>query len=282
MQRIVRGRSATLTHTFYSDGSPTNPSPDSATVTITNDAGTAVVTNQATTDTGTGTVSYTVTPTQTANLDLWTVDWTATFGGQSQVFTDYVEIVGDVLFTIAEARAITPLNNTTTYPTALITTMRTRVEQALEDACGVAFVPRYRRELVSGIGTTRAVLSMPRVTAIRSTTLDGTSIGATALATLIPNLGGVVYYPTGWTAGYGNYSIAYEHGHEYPPERVRGAALLLAKEWLVQGPVDARTTTMTNEDGTYILSTPGMRGAVFGLPEVDSAVMEYSMQPQLV
>jgi hypothetical protein len=69
VQRIVRGRSATLTHTFYSDAAATDPSPDVTTVTITRADGTAVVTAAATTEAGTGVVTYTVTPAQTALLD---------------------------------------------------------------------------------------------------------------------------------------------------------------------------------------------------------------------
>jgi hypothetical protein len=131
LQRIVRGRSATLTHTFYSDATATDPSPDTTTVTITRADGTAVVTGAAATEAGTGVVTYTVTPAQTALLDRWTVTWTATFGGQSQPFVSYVEVAGDVLFSLAEARAVAPLNNTTTYTTAAIVAMRTSVEQAI-------------------------------------------------------------------------------------------------------------------------------------------------------
>jgi hypothetical protein len=278
LARITRGRSATLTHTFYSDGTATNPSPDTATVTITNDAGTAVVTDGATTDTGTGTVSYTVTPTQTANLDIWRVAWTATFGGQPQVFTDVVEIAGGVLFTIAQARAVRPMNDATAYPTSAIVDTRTLVEQALEDACGIAFVPRYKRERLDGEGLTMLLASQPRVTAIRAVELDGAAVSVADLATIDGSVSGRLYYPNGWVTGVGNYSVAYEHGYDQPPLRVTQAALLLAKNWLVKGPIDDRTTGFSTEDGTFSLSTPGMRGASFGIPEVDAVVGEYNLR----
>lgn len=278
MQRIQRGHSATLTHTFYVDGVATNPTPDSATVTITTDAGDAVVTAQAATDTGTGTVSYTVTPTHTADLDTWTVEWVATFGGQSQTFTDTVEVAGGFLFSIAQARAVRPLDNAVTYTTAAIVETRTLVEQALEDACGVAFVPRYRRETFDGAGLATLLAHQPRVTALRSASLDGTDISSTDLATIAGAMTGRLYYPNSWIAGYGNYNVAYEHGYDQPPLRIMQAALLLAKNWLVKGPIDDRTTAFSTEDGTYSLSTPGMRGASFGIPEVDATVAEYSMR----
>ena len=52
-----------------------------------------------------------------------------------------------MLFTVAQARAMSPLADTVKYSTQKIIDARTLVETALEDACGVAFVPRYRREV---------------------------------------------------------------------------------------------------------------------------------------
>ncbi len=274
MERIPRGNSATLSHTFYVDGVATNPTPDAATVTITRDDGTVLVNAAAATEAGAGIVTYTLTPAQTALLDTLTVSWTATFGGQSQAFTDVVEVVGGFLFSISEARALKPLDNTQ-YTIAQIINTRTLVEEALEDACGVAFVPRYRRETVSGDGGATVVLSRPRVTAVRSVKHDGVAI--TDLATVVPSSSGIPYYPSGWTRGYGNYEVAYEHGYPYPPAGATQAALLLAKRYLVQGPIDDRATSMSSEDGVINLSTPGLRGARFGLPTADAFVSAYSM-----
>lgn len=275
MQRIARGNSATLTHTFYVDGVATNPTPDAATVTITGDDGTAIVTAQSATDTGTGTASYTLTPAQTATLDILTVSWTATFGSQSQTFTDYVEIVGGFLFSVAEARALAPLSSTTSYPIARIVDVRTVVEEAIEDACGVAFVPRYKRELLSGTQTRSLIVEQPRVRSVRVVKRDGVALVAGDLATISVDDAGILDYPGGWIWGAGNYDVAYEHGYTYPPGRIKQAALTLARSWLVDGPMDERTTAFTTPDGTFTLSTAGMRGAVFGIPEVDAAVNAY-------
>lgn len=278
MQRIVRGLSATLSHTFYVDGTATNPSPDAATVTITRDNGTVLVAAAAATDTGAGTVSYTLTPAQTVLLDTLTVAWTATFGGQAQAFTDIVEIVGGVLFTVAQARAVNPLADTVKYPPQKIIEARTLVETALEDACGVAFVPRYRREQVNGQGGRELVLSMPRVRSIRSASLDGTAFTAGELADIVPSGTSVVYTPNRWTAGFRNYEVVYEHGYDEPPPRVTNAALLLARRYLVDSPVSDRATSLTTEDGTtQFLVTAGVRQAVFDIPECNAVVAQYSL-----
>lgn len=273
MIRIQRGLSATLTHTFFVDGVATNPTPDAATVTITRDNGTVLVNAAAATEAGTGVVTYLLTPAQTATLDTLTVGWTATFGGQSQMFTDHVEIAGGFLFSISEARAVKPLDQVA-YTTAMITATRTLVEQALEDACGRAFVPRYKRDTVTGTGRTSLVLSQPRVTAVRTVTAGATAIAD--VATIVPNAYGVIFYPAGFVSGT-SYTVSYEHGEPYPPWPAKQAALALAKKFLLSGPVDDRTTTMSTEDGTYILSTPGLRGAIWGVPVADSFAAQYSM-----
>jgi hypothetical protein len=72
-------------------------------------------------------------------------------------------------------------------------------------------------------------------------------------------------------------TIGYEHGHPVTPERVKRAAIRLAKRWLVEGPVDDRATTFSNDDGTYSLVTPGRRGEFFDLPEVNAVVQQYGL-----
>jgi hypothetical protein len=266
-----------LVHTFFSDGVATDPSPATATVTITRDNGTAVVTAQAATRTAAGVFTYTVTPTHTALLDTWDVAWTATSGGQAQTFTDIVEVAGGVLFTLAQARALLPLNDTEKYTTAKLVEARTMVESALEDACGVAFVPRYAKQTFSGSGMTTLLLP-PRVRAIRSASNEGVAVSAPYLATMRMLASGELYYPSVFGAGFANYEVAFEWGYDYPPPRVSQAALTWAKNWLVKGPIDERWTSMTSEDGTYAMSTPGMRGANSGLPEVDQVIHEYSLR----
>lgn len=276
MLRIARGRSATITQTFTVDGVAADPSPDTATVTITRDDGTALVTDAATTNVGVGVVSYTLTPDQTEILDVLTVAWTATFGGFAQVYEETVEVVGGFLFSLAQARATNPLNDPDRFSTQQIVDARTLVETAIEDACGVAFVPRYRREPLSGEGRTQMVLSMPRVTAIRSLTLDGAAVGD--LSTVVPSGSSAIYYPARFTRGFSSYEIAYEHGWQSPPPRITQAALRWARSLLIDGPIDDRYTSVSNDVGTFSLATPGLRGSVSGIPEVDATIAEYSLR----
>lgn len=271
MDRIAQNVSSTLSQTFYVNGVATDPVPDTATVTITRDDGTAIVTGAATSQgAGPGEFTYTLSPAQTATLDILTVAWTATIAGFAQTVTDTVEVVGGFLFSLAQARALPPLNDTTTYPTSKIAEYRTLAEQAFEDACGVAFVPRYRRQTFYSHTARSSVSLSPQVRVFRSAESDGTTLVATDVD-LDPV--GVAYY--GWS---GQGSIAYEHGYDRPPEPVSRAVLLLAKTWLVKGPLDDRTTQMATEDGPINIAVPGLRGSYFGIPSVDAAVEQYGIR----
>lgn len=270
MQRILVDTPATLSVVFEVDGVATDPTPATATVTITRDNGTAIVTNAAATRTGTGEFSYTLSAAQNNLLDTLTARWSSSLGTLETV----TEAAGGFLFTIAQARAVPPLNSTAKYPTDQIIGARTMVETALEDACGVAFVPRYTRTVLSGNGRS-TILLPPKLRTVRSVKLDGVAATDTATIRVLPT--GEAYYPAWWTPGYANYEVAYEHGYDFPPPRVSQAALLWAKSFLVKGPVDDRMTSMSTEDGTYLLSTPGLRGSHTGIPEVDAVIQQYSL-----
>jgi hypothetical protein len=277
MERIVRGRSATLTKTFYSDGVATDPT-GTPTVTVTRVSDGTVVTGlgAVTDETAAGTWSVTNPATSNLLLDTLTVDWSGVVNTVAQEYIDNVEVVGDVFFTVPEFRALgTAYANTTNYPTSTITDMRTTVEQALEDACNRAFVPRYERETLSGTGSTTARLKWPDIRSIRSITIDDVA-GTAADVAFQPS--GIAYYASGWTLGHGNIVVGYEHGMPYPPERVKRAALLLAKRWLTPSAVDDRAINMTNDSGTYAIMQAGVRGHLFDLPEVVATVDQYSLQ----
>jgi len=273
VERIIQGRSATLRHTFYSGATPTDPVPDVATVAVTRESDGTVLVGPTVTDEGAGVVSTTLTPAHTALLDRLSVVWTATFAGQSQTFTDTVEVTGDVYFTIAEARAVKPLDNVTNYPDAKIVAARTRIEQRFEKILGYACVPRYERGAVSSYGN-GPVRLRPFVRTVRSVSVAGVAYTSTELA-LLTNADGFLYNGTSsWPAGWSSVVVGYEHGKDNIDEDVKAAALLTAKVWLVAGPVDDRAASFSSvEGGTYGLVVPGRGGSTIGIPDVD-AVLE--------
>ncbi len=278
MERIVQGRSATLTHTFYVDGVPTNPTPDTATVTITRANGTALVPTGSVVDGGVGIVSLTLIPAETALLDTLKLTWAASFGGQSQSFVEYVEVCGGFLFTVAQAKAIPGL---TTQSSANIVEARTMVETALEDACARAFVPRYSFETFDGSGSSGLLLSWPDLRVVRSVTVAGVAYTSAELALVAMRPTGLLHNNGSyWTAGSGTITVGYEHGMPYARPEITRAALILTKSWLggQNRPIDDRAITFNaTEGGTYSLAVPGRNGSVFGHPDVDSVVQRWSL-----
>lgn len=181
-----------------------------------------------------------------------------------------------VYFTVAEARAVPPLDNTTKYPDADIEAVRQSVEEALEDACGVSFIQRTATDTLDGNAGTDIVLDRSRVSAVTAASIDGTALTASELADLAVYPDGTIYNPAGWTRGRRNVSITYTHGHATIPGRVKRAAIMLTRRYLVDSPVNDRATSLVNDDGTtQWLVTAGVRGALFDLPEVNAIVQQY-------
>lgn len=187
----------------------------------------------------------------------------------------------DPYFTPEEARAQEPaLASEEAYPDELIDAMREAVEQALEHACGVAFVTRTATdERHDGPGSSDLLLDWPRVQDVSAASVGGSSITGDALTGLVPYRDGRVYYSGGWVSGRGNVLITYTHGYEAVPGRVKRAAIILTKRFLVQSPVNDRATQLVNSDGTtQWLVTAGVRDAIFDIPEANAVVEEYSVR----
>jgi hypothetical protein len=273
---LEQNTTPTVRFTYSINGVATDPSPDTATVTISRADGTVLHTNASTVDGGTGIFSYTLSAGDTSLLDRLRLQWHI----GTQTFTTYAEIVGGFYFTVAEALALPELTGKSAIEIAAV---RTLAEQAFEDAAGVAFVPRYERvQVTPGSG---ALIGLPKspVRAIRDVS-EVTSLGASPVTVTLSEVGYTtegIYRPNGWTVVPHGVTVGYEFGRDCPPERVKRAVLLLAKNWLIDGPIDDRATGIPTDGGIITLSTPGQRGVVFGLPEVEAALEQYSLIPVL-
>jgi hypothetical protein len=265
MDRILKGTPATVSRTFYTDGAVVDPG--AVTLTITTASGTTVVSAVSTSGSGAAARTYNVTAAQTALLDTWTLAWTSSTKG---TLSSVVEIVGGFVFSIADLIAVQPSNFT--WTAAQMEQMRTTVEDAIEEHYGTALVPRYRREKVSGDGTTLLGIPGP-IRAIRDITVNGTALDAATIAALYLKDGWLSGYT--WTAGIGNIIVGYECGLDEAPGRIRQDAVRLARQWLVSGPIDDRALGAASPDGqfSYGLATPGRNGSIFGLPDLDAVVM---------
>jgi hypothetical protein len=268
LERIQQLTPGTLQQQWYEDGIAVDPG--TVTIGITRWDGTILVAaGTGTSGAGTNPRTFSLTTTHTALLDRLTVTWTSSGKG---TLVSYLEIAGGFVFALSELTAVKPAN--LTWTTAQMVAMRTTVEQAIEEEYGTALVPRYTRETVSGTGYSDATLTLRGpIRAIRDVVVAGTALTAGQLAVLAFEDAWLSGYT--WPLGAGNVTVGYEYGLSYPPPRVRQAAVLLARSWLVRGPVDDRALGAASPDGgfSFGLATPGRGGSLFGLPELDAVVL---------
>lgn len=270
VDRLLQNTIGTPTVTFYEDGVATDPGV--VTLNATREDGTALVTAGATGGSGVNPRTFAFTALQLAALDVLKLSWVSATKG---TLTTYVEVVGGYVFTLAEARALSPLGNTTLYSTAKLAAYRTLAETALEDACGVAFVPRYAREKVDGNGGTDLLLPDPRPLSVEAATVNGSVVVSSDIELY---RSGRAYLATKWTAGRHNVVVKYTHGYAFPPPRVGGACLKLAKRFIVDSPIDDRVIQSTSPDGvSQLYMTAGIANAVFDIPECVAVVEAYGL-----
>jgi hypothetical protein len=281
-QRVLQGAPAVLKVVLADqDGSPVDAS-GALTVGVKLADGTQVLAA----GTGTGHVSlgnYTaaLTAAQTANLNLLTATWTD--AGNGRVVTTKHEIVGGFFFSLADARASNNeyLADAGKYPDALILATRQEVEEEAEKISLVAFVPRYYRVVMDGLGGPELVLPHKKIRVVRSIRIypvpGGSQYTAVSQATLdglsIDNDGTLHRTDFGFfDDGRANVIVEYEHGWDTAPADVKRAALtrLRSRMFYDISAVGQRATTFTAENGqSYKLTTAGAYST--GIPEVDAA-----------
>jgi hypothetical protein len=177
VQRILQNTSADLPAVVTVAETGTDPTPDSATVTITRADGTVVVQDAVANNGMNGGFVYPLSPAQTALLDTLTAVWTFTYGGLVQQLRTQAEVVGGYHFTLGQLRQLAPLSDASTYTTAKLIEARTLAETTIEQECGRAFVPRYWRGHVENF-----TWPYPDVIGVRSATgVDGSVLTSTQL-----------------------------------------------------------------------------------------------------
>lgn len=210
-----------------------------------------------------------------------TVTWSsANYGARVEAY----EVVGALLFTVAQARATdnAALANTTRFPDSSIAAARTRITEGFEEECGVSFVPRYKQVIVSHAGRGALLLPDRRITALRSVaTRDETTWTAMTegeLAGLIIEPYGGVSYASGaaWLSGNQHIRVGYEYGYATPPYEISRAGLQLLRYQMIETDVPSRATSLSGADGTFSLAVAGRGRSIYGLPDVDAVLHRYS------
>lgn len=296
LTRVARTAPATLSHTFVVGETATDPTgtPTLATTDANGSAVGAVSGNAAIVGGNTGKVTFAM-PGQ-STLNRYTLAWTGAVSGSNVTEVDYLEVVGGFFFDLLRARgAYTELANTTTYPTALLQRRRQEVEDECEMICDRAFVPRYRRAILDGSGTSDLLLtddvwakqsrSAADIRTIRSASIapqvGQTFVALTAgqLAALVVTADNMLRRVDGniWTEGVQNVIVEYEYGWDAPPSDLVDAALLRLRTRVgapSSGIPDRASSFTATDGGTYRLDLPGAFKT--GIPYVDAVYARYS------
>jgi hypothetical protein len=284
--RVARTAAAVLEHRFQVGETAVEVDPSTSVTVALVDANGVPVTSGAATAEGNA-YSFPLPP--QAQLTELTATWTGTIDGNAVVEVDQVEIVGAHYWSIAEARASdATLANAQKYPAADLLATRVEVEQECERICGRAFVPRYRRAVLDGTGTTELLLPDPDVRRIRAVRLaprvDRPFVALTEaqLAALVERGDRVLRRVDGsvWTEGYANVVVEYEHGMNAPPtDLLRATKQRLRHRLNMQmSAIPDRAVSYSTEGGaTYRLSTPDAYST--GIPDIDAVYSGWSLRP---
>jgi hypothetical protein len=201
--------------------------------------------------------------------DRLTAEWT----DDSSTYTQEVEVVGGFVCSVAAIK-----KKLGEQPVAAeVEAKREIATKDIESACGVAFRPRYERELVSGRGTKRLILNRREVTKVLSVKVGDSVWGPEEISGLTIDPIGILVADSPWTQGSLNVEVGYVYGYQdfaSAVEPVRDYAAYL----LTPAPSDwqGRATSVTNEYGSsFALVTPGVRGASFPLPSVNAFVERF-------
>lgn len=262
--RFLSGRALSLSHTFYDDES----------VLVVPSVAVTVRLDGATSDAFSG-------PASDPELDgKWTVSvpalaqggYTVTWDGGTVKDTTRVEVVGQVSFTIAEARASdVDLASTTRFPTAEIRRYRDVVETEFEVITGRSFTPRTKTYSFVSDGTGSEYVGLHDVNAL-SATVDGAVADVSAWS----------YSQVGFLSHDALegavVTLTVDYGFRHTPEDIKRAAILRTRSLLASensGIPDRATSFIAAEGGTFTIATPGRAGAETGIPEVDVTLSRY-------
>lgn len=287
--RYLAGSLGDLEVKVYRDGSLVDPA-SAGTVTVTDEDGNTLSSGAATVvGGGTGLLRYTPTAAAMANVNRLTVSWASVVLGADTAITltSYAEVVGDMLFTEAEARQFDggSMSEANGYTDEEIRRGHDAVMDEFERILRFPLGRRYYRDVVDGTGRSKLRLPRNEVRTIRQVqkrtagTQTWTSFTAAELLEVVSTSWGLLEREGGgeWESGTRNYRVSYEAGRP-----IEGAARLHAlrvlRHQLVPSALPDRALFQTNELGQFRLAVAGDSGHWFGIPDVDAWLLRNRLQ----
>jgi hypothetical protein len=265
MQRVVKGVPATLTL-------PTSLKATGGTVSITRDRDATTVVSAATVTVAAKSVSYALAG-QSSEANL-TATWSLTTASGTVTVSEPVEVTSCEAVSVEEMRTRRPLDDVNRYPDATLIRAREALVSEMSDRAGVKFTGGEFTVTLDGTGGTELFLPVGKPRSITKVVLDGTTLSASELATiLVDSRSGVLYYPSGWYSGRLNVVVTGVSGFAQPPGGLAPAVAKGVRYMVVDSPTQDRAISVSSEDGsTSNLMVAGLRGAIFAIPELNMLV----------
>lgn len=289
--QIVKATSVKPRVTFQPGGVATDLDAGVPTVTITRPDGATIASGAVSHvgAAGSGTYEFTLSSTNTATETFLTVTWAGPIGGITQTLTTYVEVLGSLLFGIADLRALkvagaTPFSDTAAFPDDRLFDARAATLDEFEQILGFSPVPRFARETLDGDGSTCLNLPGLRAHRVLSVTVNGTAqtvgdyqINRSNQIESVTNFS----YGTPFIWGRRNVTVEYVHGWTRVAGKGGNIALLHAATILQPG-LSSTTSSVATPDGTVYSFDPAgqvtQAGTVrhSGVPVIDAWLHRYS------
>lgn len=273
MDRLVRNLAGTITLYLRDDDGDLVDATGNVTVTVRDAVGSTVASGTAT-RASLGTYFFVLTGANNAVLDTYEVTWAATVAGQAGSYITRHEVVGAHLFGVADLRTYDTSMTAATYPGAEVRKARDEATDQLERPGSTFGSLRGVRVALDGTGTDTLCIPHTLVGTVLSCTVDGAMVSPSIIAT--SGDGRLVLTSGTWTVGTRNVVLHYEAGWANVPPPLATAAMILARERLVQNTAagSMRATAQITGDFAFRLTIPGRDGWT-GIPQVDEYIREY-------
>lgn len=293
MDTIVRNSAARLS-VLFADGDTPTDADGPVTVAVLDGTGASLGAGVAVRGATPGLYTFLMPP--QAALGTLSLVWRGSLEGLPLQVTTRVEVVGNLLLTLAECRSIDKtLADTDKYPAAFILEKRAEVQAEFERILNFSLVPRAGYAELDGVNRSWLTLPDVFVSAVTGVSLvTGTDTwqgdAPANIQTQVwtgAQLTDITVKPTGrierrdgtvFPTGSGNVRVSYEHGLADVPDDLKRAArkrlLSLALQQNTAIPERA-TSWVAAEGGNFTLATPGRNGSFTGIPEVDAVLARY-------
>lgn len=279
--RVVAGVPAVLSwQQVGSDGEPVDPGVVSCAVSRFDGS---PVASGAASGSGVGPRTFGLSAGQVREVDRLTVEWSV---GGDVFAADVVEVAGGLWFSNREIRAArSELSDVQRFPVAVLDAARQVVEGKFESWTCQAWVPRLAVEVVDAAGWPELPVVWPTVRRVRSVEFLSSgqvvsSLSPGECAAIPASRSGLLVRSAGWARG-DSVRVAYEHGADAPTPELAALAMRVCADSLAKAkggglPENAISYAATELGMTIQLATPGVRGAVSTIPDVNECVPRHT------